>query len=455
MNRLLLCSGLSPHSGQGSLEMDLDQTINELGKAFAEFKATVDESLKKKADVVITEKINRIDAELDRLDTLKESLEAQAKRADALEKRLERSALAGNNSGAKPLDIKAFNRDLRIFAAERGRIVADVSEDEALAYKQGFQAYLRKGQNAFYDAERKAMSVGSDPDGGYLVPADTSGRIIQKVYELSPIRSIANVQSISTDALEGLNDNEEAGFAWVGETDTRSETSTPRLGQWRIQAEEMYAYPRTTRKLLDDAAVDVEAWLINKASERFARAEGVAFVTGDGIAKPRGFATYPTATTGDGSRAWGTLQHFNTGVNGAFANTNPSDILFDISDSLKDEYRAGARWVTLQSVITTIRKFKESTSNAYIWQPGLQAGQPSTLLGYPITKAEAMPSLGAGSLSLAFGNFSAAYQIVDRFGNRIIRDDITLPGFVKFHVFRRVGGAVLNFEAIKFIRFGT
>jgi HK97 family phage major capsid protein len=111
--------------------------------------------------------------------------------------------------------------------------------------------------------------------------------------------------------------------------------------------------------------------------------------------------------------------------------------------------------VTLQSVITTIRKFKESTSNAYIWQPGLQAGQPSTLLGYPITKAEAMPSLGAGSLSLAFGNFSAAYQIVDRFGNRIIRDDITLPGFVKFHVFRRVGGAVLNFEAIKFIRFGT
>jgi HK97 family phage major capsid protein len=435
--------------------MDLEQTINELGKAFAEFKATVDESLKKKADVVITEKINRIDAELNRLEDLKEALEAQKKRADMLEKRLERSAIAAGDAAPKAFDLKAFNRDLRIFAAERGRVAVDVSEEEALAYKAGFITYLRKGKDAFYDAERKAMSVGSDPDGGYLVPADTSGRIVQKVYELSPIRSIANVQQISSDALEGLIDNGEAGFSWVGETGVRSETSTPRLGQWRIQAEEMYAYPMTTRKLLDDAAIDVEAWLINKVAERFARAEGQAFVLGDGVAKPRGFTTYPTSTADDSTRPWGTMQHINTGANGAFASSNPADVLFDVVDALKDAYKANARWVTRQSVITMIRKFKESTTNAYIWQPGLQVGQPSTLLGYPITKSEDMPALSNGSLSMAFGNFDVGYQIVDRFGNRIIRDDITLPGYVKFHVFRRVGGAVLNFEAIKFVRFGT
>ena len=440
---------------------DVKKVADELARTFEEFKQAHSEELaglrKNFDDVLSKEKVARIDAALDRLEDLNTAFKSEQKRGDDLEKRMQRLVIGGGSGGGDKAEaeLKQFNRILAIHAAEQKRNHEDATPEQMTAYKAGFEGFMRKGAGAFYDAERKAMSVGSDPDGGYLVPADTSGRIIARVYDLSPIRQIASVQPISSDALEGLNDLDEAGFAWTGETQTRVETTTPQLGKYRIPAEEMYAYPRTTRKLLDDAAVDVENWLIGKASERFARAEGAAFVVGDGAAKPRGFTTYPTAATADGSRAWGTFEHFNTTANGAFAGSNPADILIDVIDAMKDGYRDGARWVTRRSVISLIRKFKEATTNAYLWQPGLQAGQPPTLLGFPVTKAEDMPALGAASLSMAFGNFAAGYQIVDRLGMRVIRDEITAPGFVKFHVFRRVGGAAVQFEAIKFVRFGS
>jgi HK97 family phage major capsid protein len=436
-----------------------DDIVNDLNKAFEEFKSAhttqIAEIRKGIADVVTAEKMSRIESELDRLEDINARLGDEQKRSDDLEKKLNRLGLSGAAADGTERELKGFNLLLSMHAAEQKRNHVAVGAQEMVDYKAGFETFIRKGGNAFYDGERKAMSVGSDPDGGYLVPADMNGRIITRVRDLSPVRQISAVQPIGSDALEGLNDLDEAGFAWTGETQARVETSTPQLGKYRISAEEMYAYPRTTRKLLDDAVVDVEAWLIEKAADRFARAEGEAFVVGDGISKPRGFATYPTAATADGSRAWGTFEHFNTTANGAFGASNPADILIDVVEAMKDGYREGARWVTRRSVISLIRKFKEATTNAYLWQPGLQAGQPPTLLGFPVTKAEDMPALGTNSLSMAFGNFAVAYQVVDRLGMRVIRDEITQPGFVKFHVFRRVGGAAVQFEAVKFVRFGS
>lgn len=434
---------------------DINETIEELGKAFEEFKAANEANLKKR-DVVLEEKLARLDAIQDQLEDANEKWGAEQKRADELEKRLNRMGLSGKDGGDKvEAELKTFNAIAAAHAAERKTAFVPFTSETMGEYKTGFETFMRKGDRGFYDAERKAMSVGSDPDGGYLVPADMAGRMVARVFDLSPIRAIASVQSISSDALEGLNDNDEAGFAWTGEAGTRAETTTPQTGKYRIEAEEMYAYPKTTRKLLDDAVVDVAAWLEGKAAQRFARGEGAAFITGNGTAKPRGFASYTTAATADGSRAWGQLEHINTTANGAFAASNPADHLIDLVEALKDGYRDGARWVTRRSVISLVRKFKEATTNAYLWQPGLSQGQPPTLLGFPVTKAEDMPALGTGSLSMAFGNFAEGYQIVDRLGMRVIRDEITAPGFVKFHVFRRVGGAVVNFEAIKFIRFGS
>lgn len=434
---------------------DINETIDGLGKAFEEFKKANDANLKQR-DVVLEEKMARLDAAMNAAEDAKAAIEAEAKRADEIEKRLNRMGLSGKGgSDDVEKELKSFNAIAAMHAAERKTAFTPFTAETMGEYKAGFETFMRKGDRGFFDAERKSMSVGSDPDGGYLVPADMAGRMIAKVYELSPIRAIAAVQPISSDALEGMLDNGEAGYSWTGESTTRSETDTPQVGKWRIAAEEIYAYPKTTRKLLDDAAVDVAAWLERKAADRFARAEGAAFIAGNGIAKPRGFTTYTTAATADSSRSWGVLEHKATANNGDFASSSPADILIDVVEALKGAYRNGARWVTTRAVIAKIRKFKESTTNAYLWQPGLQAGQPSTLLGYPVVNAEDMPTLATGSLSMAFGNFAEGYQIVDRLGMRAIRDEVTAPGFVKFHVFRRVGGDVVNFEAIKLIKFGS
>ncbi len=313
---------------------------------------------------------------------------------------------------------------------------------------------MRKGDKHLNEIERKAMQVGIDSDGGYLVPADVTGRIATRLFDLSPIRQIANVQTIGSDRLEGIEDINEADAGWVSELGTRLDTNTPQVGKYEIVANEMYAQPKATQKLLDDASVDVEAWLSGKVADKFARTEGAAFVNGNGVGKPRGFTSYPTASTADATRAWGTFEHVKTGANGAFASTQ-ADPLFDLIAAFKPGYLNGAQWVTRRTVIAAIRKFKTSTTSEYIWQPGLQQGQPAQLLGFPITIAEDMPAMATGSNSMALGNFQLGYQIVDRLGVRVLRDPYTDKPYIKFYTTKRTGGGAVQFEAIKFINFAA
>jgi HK97 family phage major capsid protein len=198
--------------------------------------------------------------------------------------------------------------------------------------------------------------------------------------------------------------------------------------------------------------VDVESWLAMKVADKFARVEGAAFINGNGVGQPRGFASYTTAATADGSRAWGTLEHVVTGASGAF-HTTQADPLFTLIGAFKSAYLQNARWVTTREVIAAIRKFKTTTTAEYIWQPGLQQGQPQVILGYPVVIAQDMPALAANSLSMALGDFSEGYTVVDRQGIRTLRDPYTNKPYVVFYSTKRVGGAVVNFEAIKFIKF--
>ena len=207
--------------------------------------------------------------------------------------------------------------------------------------------------------------------------------------------------------------------------------------------------------LLDDAAVDIEAWLAAKVANKFGRVEGSAFINGNGVTQPRGFATYTNVATADATRAWGQLEMIKTGVSSDFAATLPGDILFSLIQAMKTAYLANAQWCTTREVIAKIRKFKEATTNAYMWQPGLAKGTPDTLLGYPITMAQDVPALAASSMSMWFGDFAEAYQIVDRMGMRTIRDNLTDKPNVQFYTTKRTGGGVVNFEALKGIQFGT
>ena len=434
------------------MDEELKKVIEELGRAFEEFKKSCEQQLAevksgRGTEATLNDKIERLSAKID-------DLQAQK---DEIEKKLNRPSggVAEEVSADERKALVVFNTEIKAAASAKGQQQpADVTLEQYRAYKGAFNSFMRKGDKPLSMDEVKVLQVGVDSDGGYLVPPDTSGRIITKLYDLSPIRQIADVQVISSDKLEGIEDLDEAAAGWVGETGDRNETNTPTVGKYAIVAEEMYAQPKATQKLLDDAAVDIEGWLAGKVSDKFARTEGAAFVNGNGVVKPRGFTAYSTAATADASRAWGTLEHVSTGVNSDFAASSPADILYDIEGAFKPGYLAGANWVTRRSVITKVRKFKGSDNN-YLWQPGLQAGKPASLIGYPVVLAEDMPALGAASLSMALGNFKLGYQIVDRLGVRVLRDPYTAKPYVKFYTTKRTGGGVVQFEAIKFVRFGT
>lgn len=452
----------------------LKETCDQLGRAFNEFKTEYDKQFTEAKtatskgsitaivkDVLVEAKLDKVQQSMDDLtgkrDDLEKRIKLEAEQREELERKVNllRVSGTGKSDDVEQKALTEFNKEVKALARKRGSSVpANFDLEGFRAYKAGFNAYLRQDEKILTADQVKAMQVGIDSDGGYLVPTDLSGRIATRVFELSPIRQIGNVQAISSDALEGIEDTNEADAGWVGEVATRSDTTTPQVGKYRIEAQEMYAKPKASQKLLDDASVDIEVWLGNKVSDKMARVEGAAFVSGNGVAKPRGFTTYTTVATADATRTWGQLEYVPTGASGAF-HTTQADPLFDLIAAFKPAHLINARWVTRRTVLAAIRKFKTSTTAEYIWQPGLQLGQPDRLLGYPIVNAEDMPAIAANSLSMALGDFNAAYQIVDRLGVRTLRDPYTDKPYVVFYTIKRTGGAVVQFDAIKFIKFSA
>lgn len=319
--------------------------------------------------------------------------------------------------------------------------------------------YARRGNAAGGDVLNE-LSVGASPDGGYFVDPDTNGRVARLIYQTSPIRRIANVERTgSVDALEGILDLDEADSGWVGETETRGETDSPGIGRWRIPMHEQYAQPNATQKILDDDGFDVGNWLERKIASKLGRRENTAFVNGDGVGKPRGFLTYaggtPAATD---VNAWKVIERIPTGDASGFQSAssspmgNPADCFFDALFALKEEYRDGAVWVMARSTMRTVMKLKDAEGRYLMTGNNITDATPTMLLGHPVVLAEDMPTVAAGNLPIAFGNFMEAYTVVDHNGGlRLLRDPYTQKGRVKFYTYRRVGGDVTNFEAIKLI----
>lgn len=433
--------------------LELKRLIEEQGQAWNEFKRTNDELMQAKAEgkavADLETKLNNIGERLDQIEELKADF-------DKFMLASQRPGAGEGKQDELEAECKQWNAMLRADFQSKGRTApAEVTPDQYAEYKSAFFSLVRHGNPELLTPEqRKAMSAGSDPDGGYLLPAPTVGRIVQKVHEQSILRQLATVQTISTDSLEGIVDNDEADAGWVSEMGARNDTDTPQLGKYRIEAHEMYAQPKVTQKLIDDAATDVEAWLASKVADKYGRVEGAAFWTGDGVGKPRGLAAYPTAATADDTRAWGTFEHVITGASGAFHSTK-ADPLQDLLGAFKDQYLQNATFVMRREVRTLIRKMKATNDDRYLWEPSLQAGQPDRLLGYPVRIDQFMPKLESGSLSLAFGDFREAYIIVDRIGIRTLRDPYTAKPYVRFYSTKRTGGGAVNFEAVKFIKFAA
>lgn len=355
--------------------------------------------------------------------------------------------LAKNNTNLEALEKKL--EDLTVAIKRKGAGEETPSDCKSVA-----SAFLRKGritaeQEAEYrkhldsvDGGYKGLSVDSEADGGFLVRPAVSSAITKKVFESSPVRQVASVESISSDRWEELYDNDEPDAGWVGERESRTETGTNQLNMIMIPVHEMYAEPKITQKLLDDAAVDVESWHQGKVSEKFARIEASAFISGDGVKKPRGILTY---TAGDG---FNKIEQVNSGSAGAFT----ADGLINLQNALLEAFQMNASWMMKRTSAGAIRKLK-STDGAYLWNVdpvgALNGGPLFSLLGKPLRYADDMPAAAANSLSAVYGDFSQGYKIIDRIGIRVLRDNLTTKGYVKFYTCKRVGGGVRQFQALK------
>lgn len=381
--------------------------------------------------------------------------------ADVLEKQGKAFSEFRDRYDAKQQAIESAIEDIQKKGNRPGLISTETKLDtpELKALAGAARALLAGNQekaNALF-IEAKAMSVGSDPDGGYVVHDMISTGMTTVMAEISPIYRLARkIPMAAGGAFEEPIDRESAEAQWVGETAARPDTGTPQLGVFRVDLHEIYAMPKATQKLLDVASINPLTWLTAKVGDAFAVKEGTAFHTGDSIAKPRGILTYPTATTTDASRAWGTFQHIATGASGALPTSsttvNPADVLVDVTMALKPQYRAGAAWLMSRLTAGAVRKLKDAEGR-HVWVDSLVLGQPAMLLGYPVEIDEEMPDIAANSLSIAFGNVEKTYTIIEQPGTKFLTDPYTDKPNVRLYAYRRVGGGVNNTEALKFLKF--
>lgn len=341
-------------------------------------------------------------------------------------------------------DVKA--RLDRVSRAAARPVIEGGAAIAAPEVKSFVQGYLRHGR----ETELKSLSGAALADGGYAVPREIDALISARLKKFSPIRAIAQVVQTGSAGYRKLVTTSGAAAGWVSETAGRPETATPAFAEIAPPSGELYANPAASQAMLDDAAFDLETWLADEIAAEFARAEGAAFVNGSGTNQPKGFLGAPNAATGDATRPFGTLQFLASG-NATGFDTSPELKLIDLVHSLKSGHRQGASWVMNSATLALVRKLK-AADGSFLWQPGLMEGQPNRLLGYPVVEAEDMPDVAAGTFPIAFGNFRAGYLIAERSATSILRDPFTNKPFVHFYATRRIGGQVLDSDAIKLLK---
>ena len=415
------------------MSQEIKDAIDKIGSTFEEYKKANDARIEA---IKAGNSTSDFDAKLAKMDSAIDQLTEVKAKLEKMETKLARPGAFGDKQdreSPEAVEYKAALLDWIRSPTDQARMQKAAQAQKAL------------------EAKSTATVTSTGSAGGFALPEQIERAIARIGVDVSPIRQIATVRTVGTPDYKELFDVNGAGFEWIGETDTRAQTNTPDLAEVAPTFGMASAKPQASEESLDDLFFNVEDWLISSAAETIAQGEGVSFITGNGTKRPKGFLAGPTpVTTADSSRAFGTLQYIASGQAAALP-TSP-DVFYDLVYALRSRYRANAKWVTSKLVLAALRKYKEATTNAYMWQPGLSAGQPDMFMGYGVVEAEDMPAVGAGAFSLAFGDFKEGYLIADRVGMRITRDEITTPGYVKFYVRKRVGGCLRNTQAIKLLK---
>ncbi|CZT36143.1 phage major capsid protein [Rhizobium sp. 9140] len=383
--------------------------LAQINAAFEEFKAANEKSLKGKADIVLAEQVERINTDIGTM---------QANMQKAVD------------------DLNA-----KVIAGGGGNVIGDIPSDPE--YVNAFKAHMRKGDVS------AAMQKGTAEDGGYLAPIEWDRTITGKLKQVSPIRANARVITISTAGFKKNFSDRAVGSGWVGETASRPATSTPQIGQLDFPLGEIYANPGISQQLLDDSAVDLEAWLRDEVDTEFSRQEGIAFLSGNGVNKPHGILTYVEGAANAARHPWGAIGVVKSGAAAGLT----ADGFIDLFYSIPSEFRAGAKLFTNRQSQGAMRKLKDGQGN-YLWQPSYALGQPATLAGEAIVEIPDMPAVAADAIVALYGNMEATYLVVDRVGIRVLRDPFTNKPFVHFYTTKRVGGGLQNPEPMRALKVG-
>ncbi|ARC87134.1 phage major capsid protein [Rhodovulum sp. MB263] len=376
----------------------------ELQKAFEEFKATHAEQIKgvsaKFDDVVTRDKLDKVNATVGDLQAA----------LDAINAKLAAAQIGGGAAGG----------------------LRDPD------YSEAFRAHFKTG------AVQASLNKGTAAEGGYLAPVEWDRTITDKLVTVSPMRALATVMSIGTAGFTKLFNNRGTASGWVGETAARPETATASFGQMSYATGELYANPSATQQMLDDAEINLEAWLAGEVETEFAYQEGIAFVSGNGTNKPNGILTYVTGGANAAAHPWGAIATVDSGAAAALT----ADGIINLIYALPSAFTAGAGFAMNRNTQKLARLLKDGQGN-YLWQPSYVAGQPATLAGYDLTEIAAMPDVAAGTKPILFGDFARTYLIIDRVGTRVLRDPFTNKPFVMFYTTKRVGGGLQNPETMK------
>ena len=403
--------------------IEIKQLLQRQGEAFNEFKKTNDEILKNKAE---GKAVADLEAKLSKIET----------------------------------DLTQFGNDIMDIAKKQNRPAAPGSDTltaEQQEYKTAFRKnFMRKGDTSgLRELERKAFTIVSDVDGGYLIDEEMDREIDRVATVVSAMRTVADVRSIGKASIEMNVKTSGTAATWVNAPagEAGGETPNPKYAQIEIYAEEMEIEPWARNSSLEDTDFDIEADVAMEAGIGFGQGEAAAFISGDGVKKPRGILTYPIVA--NASYAWGNLGYIASGGAGAFAASNPGDNVIDLLHSLRSQYRNGAKLMMADTTLAALRKLKDGSGNFYLFNPDATGQFPGFVLGVPVVIDDNMPAIAANSYSIAYGNFQRGYRIVDRKGIALIRDNLTLKGTTKFNFRKRVGGGVRHFEAIKLMKFAA
>ena len=389
-------------------QKDVTQVAEELKQQFEQFKSANDRRL----DGIVQEKaalagqVETLNGKLSELDNLKTSLENELKE------------IKRPNGGNK----------------------------NASEHKAAFAKFIRKGdETGLAELEQKAMQIGVDADGGFALPQELNTDILSSLRNEVVMRQECTVIPVGTPDWKKLVNEGGIASGWVGETEGRSETGTPKLSILTPVWGEIYGNPHATQTMLDDAFFNVESFITSELTTEFAEKEEEAFTVGNGVKKPKGFLSYETDDKADKARDWGKLQKIT-----ANAAAISADDIISLIYSLRKPYRAGSKFMLNNQSLLAVRLLKDDKGN-YIWQPGLQVGQPSLLSGFAVAENEQMPDIGdsSGKAPIAFGNFKRGFYIFDRIGIRMLRDPYTKKPFVGFYTTKRVGSMLNDSNAIK------